>query len=660
MDETLQKLLKITKNLDVIYVEDNKIAREETKEIFKNFFKDVKTASNGAEGLELFKNKNTDLIISDINMPEMNGLEMVKRIKMLNSDVGVILISAYNETEYFTEAIRLGVDGFILKPLELESFIDTLYQIVKKMIVKKQAEEFENLLKQYQNIVDKSSLVVKFDKTGKITYANEEFCKTFEYSQDEIIDKKIEYIFKNVENNEFSLNEILNNVLKEKKTLRKIIKCHTKKGKILYIKSVISPIIDENGEILELISMCYDVSEMMKPKKLLYDFIENSSEPMVVLIEMENFQSFRNYFGEKMSEKIEHKFEEYLFENLPLGFKKIFDLDDGEYAVVLDLAQSNKLYEEYIKDLKKFQKKVNYTQLEIGDLLYDVTVILSVSKGKNAFEDVRIGMSKIKSNKDSFINAYGLLQNEKKSAKENIQMLHILKEAIENKKIICFYQPIIDNKTKKIVKYETLVRIEHNNEIIPPYKFIEIAKQGVYYSKITESVLNEAFKIIKKIKNYDISINISEIDIEKEIVRELIYETLHKNKEYAKFVTFELLEDANVEKYDVLEEFITKIKELGVTIAIDDFGSGYSNFVRLINYKPDFLKLDGSLIKNIHTDKFSYSVVKSIVEFAKANEIKTIAEFVENEEIFNIVKELGVDYSQGYYFGKPERPEFEN
>jgi len=280
---------------------------------------------------------------------------------------------------------------------------------------------------------------------------------------------------------------------------------------------------------------------------------------------------------------------------------------------------------------------------------------MCVSKGKEAFENTRIGMNKIKNNKDSFLIADGLLAKEKKIAQENLQILHILKEAIDNKNIICFYQPIIENSTKRIVKYETLVRIEYDNKIIPPSKFIDVAKQGIYYSKITEIVLSEAFDIVKKFKDYDISINISEIDIEKEIVRELIYEMLSKNKEFAKYVTFELLEDADVEKYDVLEEFITKIKDLGVTIAIDDFGSGYSNFIRLINYKPDFLKLDGTLIKDIHKDKFSYSVVKSIVEFAKANEIKTIAEFVENEEIFKTVKELGVAYSQGYYFGKPER-----
>ncbi|MEA3552908.1 MAG: EAL domain-containing protein, partial [Campylobacterota bacterium] len=94
-------------------------------------------------------------------------------------------------------------------------------------------------------------------------------------------------------------------------------------------------------------------------------------------------------------------------------------------------------------------------------------------------------------------------------------------------------------------------------------------------------------------------------------------------------------------------------KDFGVKIAIDDFGAGYSNFERLVDYKPDILKIDGCLIRDIETNNYSHCVVRTIVSFATEQNIKTIAEYVENEEIFNILDDLGVDYSQGYYFGKP-------
>ena len=119
-------------------------------------------------------------------------------------------------------------------------------------------------------------------------------------------------------------------------------------------------------------------------------------------------------------------------------------------------------------------------------------------------------------------------------------------------------------------------------------------------------------------------------------------------------LVFEILESENFSDYDFLEEFVLKYKKLGVKIAIDDFGSGYSNFIRIIRLKPDYLKIDGSLIKNIDKDNNSYEIVKSIIAFSKTLDIKTIAEYVHSEEIFNLLLELDVDEFQGYYFGKPD------
>ena len=99
---------------------------------------------------------------------------------------------------------------------------------------------------------------------------------------------------------------------------------------------------------------------------------------------------------------------------------------------------------------------------------------------------------------------------------------------------------------------------------------------------------------------------------------------------------------------------MAQLKAKGVQIAIDDFGTGYSNFERLLEYKPDILKIDWSLIKNILTNPTNRNIVETIVMFAQKQHMKTVAEFVEDETIFHLVKAMGIDYSQGYAFGKPE------
>jgi len=263
-------------------------------------------------------------------------------------------------------------------------------------------------------------------------------------------------------------------------------------------------------------------------------------------------------------------------------------------------------------------------------------------------------MHKLLKTKKDFIVANNLANAEQIKAKENMKMVMMIKDAIENSRIVSYFQPIVDNKTQKIVKYESLVRlINQEDKVISPFFFIETSKKSNYYSKITNIVFDNSFSILRNC-DADISINLSAIDIEQKSTRERIYKLLEENKEHTSRVVFELLEDENIQEFNTIKEFIKKVKEYGVKIAIDDFGAGYSNYERLLDYQPDILKIDGCLIKDLETSSYSLSAVKSIVTFAKEQNIQTIAEYIENEAIFDIVKELGIEYSQGYYFGKPE------
>lgn len=256
--------------------------------------------------------------------------------------------------------------------------------------------------------------------------------------------------------------------------------------------------------------------------------------------------------------------------------------------------------------------------------------------------------------KKTFILSNNFAALEQMRAQENMKTVHMIKNAILNSKIVSYFQPIIDNKTKEIVKYESLVRlINEDNKVISPAYFLETAKKSNYYSKITTIVLEHSFNILRNC-SVDISINLSALDIENKHMRQTILSFLQTHKEDASRIVFELLEDENIKDFGQVTKFISQVKEYGVKIAIDDFGAGYSNYERLLDYQPDILKIDGCLIRNIESSSYSLSVVKSIVTFAKEQNIQTIAEFIENEEIYNIIKEIGVDFSQGYYFGKPE------
>lgn len=237
------------------------------------------------------------------------------------------------------------------------------------------------------------------------------------------------------------------------------------------------------------------------------------------------------------------------------------------------------------------------------------------------------------------------MQNYKLHAKKVIDF-HL---AIKSNNILAFYQPIVDLQSLRLVKYEALVRLRSDDGIMHPNEFLSgVYKFGLGH-QITEQIFKNAWKAADEIS---VSININLSDMESDRIRAKIIRDLSSNPEKAKKITFEILENEGIENNSIIESFIQQIKALGVNIAIDDFGTGYSNFERILSvWKADIVKVDGSLIKNIK-DPNIRNVVNGIVKIAKESGLKTVAEFVSDEEIFHAVRECGFDYGQGFYFGK--------
>jgi EAL domain-containing protein (putative c-di-GMP-specific phosphodiesterase class I) len=241
-----------------------------------------------------------------------------------------------------------------------------------------------------------------------------------------------------------------------------------------------------------------------------------------------------------------------------------------------------------------------------------------------------------------------------RQAAENMKTLSIVKEALASRRIVTYFQPIVENATREISKYESLVRlIDGEGNIRAPFFFLDVSKKGNLYHGITAQVLERSFEALSRCGR-EISVNLSARDIEHGTTRKKILQLLEKHRKVSHRLVFELLEDESIDDTELIKSFITHVKGYGVKIAIDDFGSGFSNYERLLEYQPDLLKIDGSLIRHLETSAYARSVVKSIVTFAEEQGLETVAEFVENENVFQLVGALGVDYSQGYHFGKPE------
>ena len=239
-----------------------------------------------------------------------------------------------------------------------------------------------------------------------------------------------------------------------------------------------------------------------------------------------------------------------------------------------------------------------------------------------------------------------------RSQENNILTISKIKNAVNNYGFHAYYQPIV-NKNGKTLKYEALVRMKNNGETISPYFFLDISKKSKYYQHITRSMIFQAFNEFES-SSMMISVNICADDLLNEDTKAFIINQL-ENFEDTNRVVFELVESEDLHEIRGLKEFISTIKSFGCKIAIDDFGAGYSNFSYLLDLEPNYLKIDGSLIKNIDKDEKSYSIVDTIVTFAHNLNITVIAEFVHSKEILDICQELNIDEYQGYYFGEPSK-----
>ncbi|MDD5157767.1 bifunctional diguanylate cyclase/phosphodiesterase [Sulfurimonas sp.] len=296
--------------------------------------------------------------------------------------------------------------------------------------------------------------------------------------------------------------------------------------------------------------------------------------------------------------------------------------------------------------------------------------VFEISEYERIGVTISIGVNLNPENQRDFTTAFKLadiaLYNAKNGGRNRIEIyaesiedssfltINEIKDAIYDGRLMCLFQPIVDTKTQKVVHHEALVRIRaKDGTIITPDKFLSVTKGTFIARNLTKEVLDICYKKLFLDKSLSLSVNLNPQDLTSETILEIL-------KMYAKIDTFsqrlglEILESEEIVNYEEAQQNILMLKSLGYQIYIDDFGSGYSNFIYLAQINADVIKIDGSIIKNILTDKLSYLVAKNIISFAKEANIKTIAEFVSSKEIYEALRGLGVDKCQGYYFSSPK------
>jgi len=406
--------------------------------------------------------------------------------------------------------------------------------------------------------------------------------------------------------------------------------------------------IDKEKESLEKMLKIDDLTGLFNRRQLEKDIIKQD-EAILLLVNIDRFKYYNDIYGIKVGDFILKEVGKNLKELLSQKVDSIFYRIGGDDFGILIKRRGIKIEDIAEMIIEYFKNQL----LSYKNIEFHISVTIGISFEKPLIETADIILKETKKRKSASYGIYNKSIGYKERIEENMKNLTILKNAIFNKNIIPYYQPIFDNKTEKVIKYEVLARIIDNNKVLSIFPFLGIAKENKLYKNISQLIYIQAFEKFKD-KEIDFSLNISLADIEEKETMELLDSLFEKYSNITQYLTFEILESEAVGDYNSLRNFIKKVKNIGISVAIDDFGSGYSNFAHILNLDIDYLKIDGSLIKEIDKDEKMGIIVETIVEFSKKVGMKTIAEFVSNQAIYKKVKEYKIDYTQGFYLGEPK------
>ena len=404
---------------------------------------------------------------------------------------------------------------------------------------------------------------------------------------------------------------------------------------------------------LKLTAFKDDITGLPNRKKLLDDVnnLKTARNLHFALVNIRNFRDVNELFGYDEGNMILREFGRELRRTVKKRNNRcsVYRVRGDKFGVLgCDFNDAG-----FIDLIQRVIRNLEAKDFVVGDISFRLDVVAGISKNPDDFLiESEIAEEEAKNRGVDLYVFDEELKEKFEKLEKNVRIATEIKKALEEDRVVPYFQPIVELSSLKPVKYESLIRIvKRDGTLLNPGEFLPVAKKISIYRKLSKAVLEKSFKLAAE-KKIDISVNLSAEDISDSTMVDWIVAAI-KHYDISEKVCFEVVETEAFSDIRNLERFYFRIKELGSSLAIDDFGSGYSNYEYLATVKPDFIKIDGSLITKVVTSKEIEKLVSHIVQFAKDLEIKTVAEFVSSEEILNKVKEIGVDYGQGFYLGKP-------
>ena len=402
--------------------------------------------------------------------------------------------------------------------------------------------------------------------------------------------------------------------------------------------------------------LSYDAATNLPTRDVLIHSIQKDRKSLFAIVHIENFGELGTIFGYEMLDEILQFISRYLQQWSREFNYSLYRLRGNDFGLLIprgtmDRVEAedllNKICAALRREFMAWGKLNIHLNIKLGaSFVDDAAQIDFLSKADLALKDG------IRSHRA--VSLYKGDENIRDSAYDSLKLYSTLTRNIEGKTCRAYFQPIIDTSTGEVVWFESLLRLrDQDGFYVSPSPFLSLATSTGLDTDITEFMLKEAFTALRKTP-CDVSLNVTFKDLLLPEFEKLLFSYLDTAPPSDKRLILEIIERDELVENEACRSFLERARAHGCKIAIDDFGAGYSNFGRLIQLPMDILKIDGSLTQKCLHDQKAQHLIRIVVEYCRANNVKVVAEHVDRPEIAKFLAACGVHYLQGYHFGIPQ------
>ncbi|MEG5018854.1 MULTISPECIES: EAL domain-containing protein [unclassified Microcoleus] len=673
----------------------------------------VRSATTGAMALRAAQSPSTELILLDIKLPDQDGYEVCRQLKSdeRTAEIPIIFLSALNETFNKVQGLAAGGVDYIAKPFQVEEVlarvethltIGRLQQKLQKqnlrlLIEIEERQRLEESLfaeKELAQVTLQSigDAVITTDAQGNVRYFNPIAERLTGWKNHEVQGVHFSTVFLIVDQvTREPVENPINKALLEERIVtlanNTILIAHD--GTEYPIADSAAPIRDRQGQIIGAVMVFHDVTESRYLTRQLS--WEENHDALTGLI---NRRRFEQHLVDAIA-SVKHSNHQHALCYLDLDQFKVVNDTVGHIAgdellrQITALIQQGVRAHDMLARLGGDEFGILLTQCSLSqatqiaenlkNLVHQFrfiwngqTFIIGVSIGVVAIDQTSQNLMELlgaadaacyaaKARGRNCVHIYSLDDSELIKQRGERQLISKITQALETNRFCLYYQKIVSITSKPLVEhYEILLRmLDENGKIVSPNEFIPAAERYGLITEIDCWVIETLFSNYHKLPEKDVltqglyTINLSGASISNNQFMRFLIEQFSRYKVPPQTIGFEITETAAIANFEQARYFMGELKKIGCCFALDDFGSGLSSFAYLMNLPVDYLKIDGAFVKNISHNLISQALVEGFNGIAHAMNLETIAEFVEDETILEKLREIGVDYAQGYGIARP-------